>query len=100
MQVAAESPTYISREDVSKEEQEKREGDSTQGQMESSGKKKPPEIMEKILQGKLEAFFGQVCLVDQNFIKDPSIKISQYIEKEASKEAKVTMMLRLHVGED
>lgn len=72
MQVAAASPLYISREEVpadiiAKEKEIESEKLKNEG--------KPKEMIEKIVEGKMEKYYEQVCLLDQPFIKDPSIKI-------------------------
>jgi elongation factor Ts len=69
MHIAAANPSYVSREEVSSETLE-REKEIYRGQVEN----KPPQIVEKIIEGKLEKFFSDMCLVDQIFIKDPEGK--------------------------
>lgn len=69
MHIAAASPTYISREDVPLEVIE-REKEIYRAQIAN----KPPQVVEKIIEGKLEKFFGDTCLLEQIFIKDPEGK--------------------------
>ena len=71
MQVAAASPSYVAREDVPATTLEK-EREIYRGQMEDG--KKPPQILDKIVEGKLEKFFSEQCLLEQPFIKDASGK--------------------------
>jgi elongation factor Ts len=71
MQVAASSPTYVAREDVPATVLEK-EREIYRGQM--ADQKKPPQILDKIVEGKLEKFFGEQCLLEQPFIKDATGK--------------------------
>lgn len=71
MQVAAANPSYVSREDVPPTVIEK-EREIYRGQM--ADQKKPPQILDKIIEGKLEKFFGEQCLLEQSFIKDASAK--------------------------
>lgn len=82
MHIAAASPKYISSEDVPVEELEK-EKEIIRDQFKDS--KKPPEVLEKIVQGKLSKFFQEVCLLEQPFIRDDKISvrdlISSYIAK-------------------
>lgn len=71
MQVAASSPSYVAREDVpaavlDKERQIYRE--------QMVDQKKPPQIVDKIVEGKLEKFYGEACLLEQPFVKDASGK--------------------------
>jgi elongation factor Ts len=76
MQIAAANPKYISREDVPQDIiQKEREILKTQAINEG----KPEHIAEKIVDGRIEKFFEENCLMDQPFIKDPDKKISQLI---------------------
>ncbi len=67
MQVAASDPKYIYPEDVAKEEIEK-EKEIYRVQLLKEGK--PEQIIDKILPGKLDKYFGKICLVKQEYIKD------------------------------
>ena len=67
MQVAATSPGYVSREDVPGDILEK-ERDIYRSQM--ADQKKPAQVIDKIVEGKLEKFFSESCLLEQPFIKD------------------------------
>ena len=71
MQVAATSPTYVAREDVPASVLEK-EREIYRDQM--ADQKKPPQVLDKIVEGKLEKFFTDQCLLEQTFIKDASGK--------------------------
>ena len=71
MQVAAANPAYVSREDVPATVLEK-EREIYREQM--ANQKKPPQIVDKIVEGKLEKFFTEQCLMEQAFIKDASGK--------------------------
>ena len=71
MQVAAANPSYVAREDVPKEVIEK-EREIYRGQI--ADQKKPPQVIDKIIDGKLEKFFTEQCLLEQQFIKDASGK--------------------------
>lgn len=70
MHIAAANPVYISREQVPKEVVEK-EKEIYRAQI--SGK--PAQVVEKIIEGKLEKFYNDTCLLDQVFIKDPEQKL-------------------------
>ena len=74
MQVAAASPLYVTREEIPAEAIE-REQDIARSQM----KDKPDNVVEKILVGKLEKYYSEVCLIDQPFIKDPNVKIRDLV---------------------
>jgi elongation factor Ts len=71
MQVAAANPSYVAREDVPHAVIEK-EREIYRGQM--ADQKKPPQVIDKIIEGKLEKFFTEQCLLEQQFIKDASGK--------------------------
>jgi elongation factor Ts len=71
MQVAAASPTYLSRHDVPGAVLEK-EREIYRQQM--TDQKKPPQVIDKIIEGKLEKFYTEACLLEQPFIKDSSGK--------------------------
>src|SRR5216684_6609545 len=71
MQVAAASPLYVSRDHVPGPVVEK-EREIYRQQM--ADQKKPPQVIDKIVEGKLEKFFAEMCLLDQPFIKDSSGK--------------------------
>ena len=73
MQVAATNPSYVSREDVPATVLEK-EREIYRGQM--ADQKKPAQVIDKIVEGKLEKFFSDQCLLEQPFIKDGTGKTS------------------------
>lgn len=62
---------------------------------------KPPEIIEKIVQGKLNKYFAENCLVDQPFVKDDSKSVTEVVEQTAKQvggEAKIKRFVRFAVG--
>ena len=82
MHIAAFNPKYISSEDVTPEimEQEK---EIIREQFKDS--KKPPEIIEKIVQGKLDKFYEEVCLLEQPYVKDDKVSVKQLISSYIAK---------------
>ncbi len=99
MHIAAANPKYISSEEVSQEELEE-EKDITRDQFKDS--KKPPEIMEKIVQGKLSKFFEEVCLLNQIYIKDDKISIEKLLTSYIAKfgeNIRVKRFARFELGE-
>lgn len=77
LQIAALSAKFVSREHITPENIEKQKEFYRHEMEKDSGKKKPPQIIEKIINGKLEKlFFAENCLLDQSFIKDDKLKIS------------------------
>ena len=71
MQVAATNPSYVSRDEVPATVLEK-EREIYRGQM--ADQKKPAQVLDKIVEGKLEKWFGEQCLLEQVFIKDAAGK--------------------------
>jgi elongation factor Ts len=71
MQVAAANPSWVGREDVPAVVVDK-EREIYRGQM--ADQKKPPQVLDKIIEGKLEKFYTEQCLLEQPFIKDASGK--------------------------
>ncbi len=82
MQVAAANPLYVRREDVPEALLEK-ERAILLAQVRTSGK--PEKVIERIVQGRLEKFFSEVCLLEQPFIKAPEIKIEDRIKEVIAK---------------
>jgi len=76
MHVAAQSPSYVRRDEVPADVLEK-EREIYREQARASGK--PPHIVDKIAEGKLESFYQMACLYDQQFVKDPSQTVEQLI---------------------
>lgn len=97
MHIAASHPQYLNRSDIPPEVIEK-EKEIYREQLASSGK--PPEIIEKILNGKAAKFAAEVCLNEQVFIKDPAGKKSvAHILKEIEPGLKILSFVRYQVGE-
>jgi elongation factor Ts len=78
MHIAAASPVYVRREDVPADVLE-RERDIYRSQME--GQNKPQQVIDKIIEGKLNSFYEQVCLMDQPSIRDPKVTIGQLVQQ-------------------
>ena len=100
MQVAAANPLYVKREEVP-EEILQREREIARTQLGDS--KKPADIVEKILSGKVAKYYEEVCLLDQNYIKDPSKKVSQLVTDAVSKTGEniqVRRFARFKIGEE
>ena len=91
MQIAAARPEYVSREQVPAERLEK-EKEILKAQTMNEGK--PEAIAEKIVMGRINKFYEEICLVDQEFVKDPSQKVSNIL-----KDAKVVEFARFEKGE-
>jgi elongation factor Ts len=76
MHIAASDPKFVRKEDVTPEAYE-REKEIYRSQAAATGK--PPQVVEKIVEGKMGKFYEEVCLYEQPFIKDQTISISQLI---------------------
>src|SRR6266496_2877545 len=99
MHIAASDPKYIRKEDVTKADFD-REKDIFLAQAVASGK--PQHIAEKMVAGKMEKFYEEVCLYEQPFIKDQTISISQLIAAKIGKLGEniaVRRFARFKVGE-
>lgn len=93
MQIAAAKPEYLSRESVPADKVEK-EMEILKAQAMNEGK--PAEIAEKMVQGRIGKFYSDICLLEQEFVKDPDTKVGKLIE---SKGAKLVDYARLEKGE-
>ena len=99
MHVAAADPKWVRREDVPAEAIE-RERSIYRAQMESSGK--PANVLDKIIEGKLTSFYAQFVLLDQPFIRDDKLTISQLIAETTAKTGEnisINRFTRFRVGE-
>ena len=82
MQVVASEPVAVSRQEVPAELLEK-EKEILAAQVASSGK--PPQIVDKIVQGRLDKFYKENCLLEQPFIKDPKRSVEEMVKEAAGK---------------
>jgi elongation factor Ts len=101
MQVAAANPSYVAREEVPAAVVDK-EREIYRQQM--ADQKKPPPVLDKIVEGKLEKFFAEQCLLEQPFIKDATGKtrIKDLVDQATSKMGErvvVKRFARFQVGE-
>ena len=93
MQIAAAKPEFLKREDVPAERVEK-EMEILKAQAMNEGK--PAEIAEKMVQGRLGKFYGEICLVEQDFVKDSEKKVSKVLEEN---NAEIVRFARFEKGE-
>ncbi|QJC88665.1 translation elongation factor Ts [Bacillus inaquosorum] len=93
MHVAAVNPRYISRDQVSEEEANHERQILTQQALQEG---KPENIVAKMVEGRLNKFFEEICLLDQAFVKNPDEKVKQVV---AAKNATVQTYVRYEVGE-
>jgi elongation factor Ts len=99
MHIAASNPLYIRREDVPADVLE-REKDIYRAQARHA--KKPEKIIDKIVEGKLEKYYGEVCLLEQLFVKDPDITIQDLLNGfigKVGEKVEIRRFTRYQVGE-
>jgi len=99
MHVTALAPSYITRSDIDAVTLEKAK-EVFQNQMQKEAQDKPADLQEKILAGKLDAYFKEQILLEQAFVKDPDRTIGDLIESATQKfgeRVAVTAMSRLSV---
>lgn len=82
MQIAASNPSYVQREDVPADVLDK-ERSIYRIQARESGK--PENVLDKIVEGKVEKFYLESCLLEQSFIKDPSVTIKDMVQQKIAK---------------
>lgn len=82
LQVAAAKPSFVKREDIPKEVVDK-ERSIYEGQAKEMGK--PPAAWPKIVEGKLEKFYQENCLLEQAFIKDPAVMVKDLLAQKIAK---------------
>ena len=93
MQVAAARPEYLNREEVPEEKVQK-EMEILKAQAMNEGK--PAEIAEKMVKGRIGKFYGEICLLEQPFVKNPDIKVEDLVK---SKNAEIVRFARFEKGE-
>jgi elongation factor Ts len=99
MHIAASNPLYIQRENVPPQVLE-REREIYRAQAREAGK--PEKIMEKMVEGKLEKFYSEVCLLEQPFIKDPDLTVQDLLNGLIGKlgeKVEIRRFSRIQVGE-
>ncbi len=100
MQIAATSPRYLNKEDVPPEVLDK-EKDILLGQARTAGK--PEAVLEKIVSGRIEKFYSEICLLEQPFVKDTNVQIKELISQKIAKLGEnitVRRFTRFQLGEE
>lgn len=95
MHVAAMNPKYISRSEVNEEEVAKEREVLTQQALNEG---KPANIVEKMVEGRLSKFYKEVCLLEQDFVKDSDMTVEKYVAKQGNG-ANVKVFYRYGLGE-
>ena len=93
MQIAAARPEFLDRDSVPAD-RVAHEMEILKAQAVNEGK--PEAVAEKIVQGRIGKFYGEICLVEQDFVKDPDQKVGKLVE---SKGAKIVRFARFEKGE-
>jgi len=99
MHVAAAEPKYVRREDVPSEVLEAEKA-IYRAQFEGSGK--PPQVVEKIVEGKIGSFFSQSVLVDQPSVRDPNVTVGEMVSQAIAKTGEniaIARFARFKLGE-
>lgn len=99
MHVAAAAPRFMNADDID-EDFKNREAEIYRAQLIDQGK--PENMLDKIIQGKLNKLASEVCLMDQKFVKDPDVSITQLVSQKAKElggEIKVESFHKLVLGE-
>ena len=99
MQVAAANPKYVTREEVPAEQVDH---ERTVLKEQALNEGKPEKIVEKMVEGRMHKFYERVCLLDQPFIKDPSITVNDLLKNKIAKigeNIKIRRFVRYEVGE-
>ncbi len=100
MHIAASSPKYIAREEVTEDELQA-EREVLLKQAENSGK--PANVLEKIVEGRLEKFYSQICLLEQPFVKDMNQTVGDMVKEVAGRIGEnivVRRFSRFQLGEE
>jgi len=93
MHIAAMNPKYLDKNSVDQEYLEKEKEIITQ---ETLNEGKPAQIVDRIVAGKIDKFLKTICLVDQEFVKNPEQTVGKFVE---SHKSKIITYVRLEVGE-
>lgn len=94
MQIAAAKPTCINKEDINQDDVEK-EKEILRAQAHNEPKPKPEAIIEKMVNGRIEKYYKEVCLIEQAFVKDPDLTVGQMI----GGKFKILSFTRFEMGE-
>jgi len=99
MQIAAANPLFVSKEEVSQELIEK-EKEILRKQALNEGK--PEKIVDKMVEGRIEKYYKEVCLLEQSFVKNPDITIGELLTEKTAKigeRLSIRRFARFEVGE-
>ncbi|MDL2257892.1 translation elongation factor Ts [Eubacteriales bacterium OttesenSCG-928-K08] len=101
MQIAAARPTYINKDEVPADEIEK-EKVILRAQAKAEPKPKPDNIIEKMVEGRIEKYYKEVCLMEQPYVKDSDITVGQMLNEAVAKigeKISIRRFVRYEMGE-
>jgi elongation factor Ts len=99
MHIAATDPRFIRKEDVAQEVMDK-ERDIQRARALNEGK--PPAVVDKMIDGRMNKFYEEICLLEQPFVKEPTISVGQLVKTKIAKlgeNISVARFVRFKVGE-
>lgn len=99
MHIAASNPEFVSADDISSEVREAKKKELLSG---DALKGKPSEMADKIVEGQLNKYFAEKCLLDQPFVKNPDQTVSEYVKEHIAKLGEnivVRRFARIQLGE-
>jgi len=99
MHIAAANPQYIKREEIPEEVLD-RERAIYRTQAQDAGK--PQKIIDKIVEGKMERFYSEVCLLEQTYVRDPDLTIKEFLDAMIAKvgeNVSIRRFARFQLGE-
>lgn len=99
MHIAAQNPAVVSRDELSEKDLE-REGAIYKEQALASGK--PENIVDKIVQGRIEKYYAEVCLLEQPFVKDNDITVEDVVKRmiaSIGENIRIKRFVRMKLGE-
>lgn len=99
MQIAAMNPRYLNEQEVPSDVVEEEKKVLT---VQAMNEGKPQNIAEKMVNGRIRKFFKEICLVDQEFVKDSNLTVDKYTQETANKlggSIKITQFVRFEKGE-
>jgi elongation factor Ts len=99
MQIAAANPFYVQREDVDAEDVEKEQAIYRKQALDSG---KPENVVDRIVEGKLNKYYSEVCLYEQPYIKDPELTVEELVKSRIAtlkENISIKRFVRFKVGE-
>ena len=103
MHIAAAAPEYVSKEEIPAEKlEEERRIAREQVMNDEKNSKKPAQIIEKIVDGRIEKYCKEICLLDQPFVKNPDITIAQLLQEttlSTGEKVSIRRFVRYQLGE-